>query len=497
VTAQWKANVYDFVVIVGEDTTTTAYTYNETIKKPVTPEKEGSIFEGWDIEIPYSMPAENVTIEAKFVVAEFTLTTIVENIKTEAIYDFGQEINTPKKPTRKGYTFKGWSVEIPETMPARDIVAEAKWEVNQYNLMVIVDEDTTTTSYDYNSIIEKPAIPEKEGYIFVGWNTEIPYTMPAEDVSIEAEFAIDEFRFTTIVEGVITEETYNFGEEIKAPKEPTREGYTFNGWSIEIPKTMPAKDLVVEAEWEVNQYTVTFIADKDTVQTDKYDFGANVEEISIGDKEGYTFVGWDAKVPSQMPAEDLTFHAVWEAKKYNFVYEIEGEVFTYEYSFGDTIKLPDTPTRTGYTFIGWSKEIPSIMGDRNIVINAQWRVNKYAVTRTIEGVTKTDSVAFGEHLNIETPVKPGYAFKGWDIEVPENMPAKNLKIVAKFEPIGKLMTWTEDEKLFVTGLAEDVELFIFDWTGKVLYNGKEREFELPTGVYIIQANEEYKKAVVQ
>lgn len=137
------------------------------------------------------------------------------------------------------------------------------------------------------------------------------------------------------------------------------------------------------------------------------------------------------------------------------------------------------------------------MGDRNIVINAQWRVNKYAVTRTIEGVTKTDSVAFGEHLNIETPVKPGYAFKGWDIEVPENMPAKNLKIMAKFEPIGKLMTWTEDEKLFVTGLAEDVEIFIFDWTGKVLYNGKEREFELPTGVYIIQANEEYKKAVVQ
>ena len=619
VTAQWKANVYDFVVIVGEDTTTTAYTYNETIKKPATPEKEGYIFEGWDIEIPYSMPAENVTIEAKFVVAEFTLTTIVENIKTEVIYDFGQEINTPKKPTRKGYTFKGWSVEIPETMPARDIVAEAKWEVNQYNLMVIVDEDTTTitydynsiiekpaipekegyifvgwnteipytmpaedvsikaefaidefrfttivegviteetykfgeeikapkeptregytfngwsieipktmpakdivaeaewevnqynlmvivdedtttTSYDYNSIIEKPAIPEKEGYIFVGWNTEIPYTMPAEDVTIEAEFAIDEFRFTTIVEGVITEETYKFGEEVKAPKEPTREGYAFNGWSIEIPKTMPAKDLVVEAEWEVNQYTVTFIADKDTVQTDKYDFGANVEEISIGDKEGYTFVGWDAKVPSQMPAEDLTFHAVWEAKKYNFVYEIEGEVFTYEYSFGDTIKLPDTPTRTGYTFIGWSKEIPSIMGDRNIVINAQWRVNKYAVTRTIEGVTKTDSVAFGEHLDIETPVKTGYAFKGWDIEVPENMPAKNLKMVAKFEPLGKLMTWTEHEKLFVTGLAEDVEIFIFDWTGKVLYNGKEREFELPTGVYIIQANEEYKKAVVQ
>ena len=497
VTAQWKANVYDFVVIVGEDTTTTAYTYNETIKKPATPEKEGYIFEGWDIEIPYSMPAENVTIEAKFVVAEFTLTTIVENIKTEVIYDFGQEINTPKKPTRKGYTFKGWSVEIPETMPARDIVAEAKWEVNQYNLMVIVDEDTTTTTYDYNSIIEKPAIPEKEGYIFVGWNTEIPYTMPAEDVSIEAEFAIDEFRFTTIVESVISEETYKFGEEIKAPKEPTREGYTFKGWKIEIPKTMPARDIVAEAEWEVNQYTVTFIADKDTVQTDKYDFGANVEEISIGDKEGYTFVGWDAKVPSQMPAEDLTFHAVWESNKYNFVYEIEGEVFTYDYSFGDTIKLPDTPTRTGYTFLGWSKDIPTIMGDSDIVINALWRVNKYAVTRTIDGVTKTDSVAFGEHLDIETPVKVGYAFKGWDIEVPENMPAKNLKIVAKFEPIGKLMTWTEDEKLFVSGLAEDVEIFIFDWTGKVLYNGKEREFELPTGVYIIQANEEYKKVVVQ
>jgi hypothetical protein len=71
---------------VGEDTTTTAYTYNETIKKPVTPEKEGSIFVGWNKEIPYTMPAEDITIEAKFVVAEFTLTTIVENVKTEVIY---------------------------------------------------------------------------------------------------------------------------------------------------------------------------------------------------------------------------------------------------------------------------------------------------------------------------------------------------------------------------------------------------------------------------
>ena len=495
--AEWTINQYNLVVIVDEDTTTTSYNYNSIIEKPATPEKEGYVFVGWNAEIPYTMPAEDVTIEAVFVADEFRFTTIVESVITEETYKFGEEIKTPEEPTREGYTFKGWSLEIPKTMPAKDIVAEAKWEVNQYNLMVIVDEDTTTTTYDYNSIIEKPTTPEKEGYIFVGWNTEIPYTMPAEDVTIEAEFAIDEFRFTTIVEGVISEETYKFGEEIKAPKEPTREGYTFNGWSIEIPETMPAKDIVAEAEWEVNQYTVTFIADKDTVQTDKYDFGANVEEISIGDKEGYTFVGWDAKVPSQMPAEDLTFHAVWEAKKYNFVYEIEGEVFSYEYSFGDTIKLPDTPTRTGYTFIGWSKEIPSIMGDSNIVINAQWRVNKYAVTRTIEGVTKTDSVAFGEHLDIETPVKTGYAFKGWDIEVPENMPAKNLKMVAKFEPLGKLMTWTEHEKLFVTGLAEDVEIFIFDWTGKVLYNGKEREFELPTGVYIIQANEEYKKVVVQ
>jgi uncharacterized repeat protein (TIGR02543 family) len=495
--AVWEVNQYNLVVIVDEDTTTTSYNYNSIIEKPATPEKEGYVFVGWNAEIPYTMPAEDVTIEAVFVADEFRFTTIVESVITEETYKFGEEIKTPEEPTREGYTFKGWSVEIPETMPARDIVAEAKWEVNQYNLMVIVDEDTTTTTYDYNSIIEKPTTPEKEGYTFVGWNAEIPYTMPAEDVIIEAEFATAEFTFTTIVENVITKETYNFGDAVKTPEEPTREGYTFEGWSIEIPETMPAKDIVAEAEWKVNQYTVTFIADKDTVQEDKYDFGANVEEISIEDKAGYTFVGWDAKVPTQMPAENLIFRAVWEANKYNFVYEIEGEVFSYDYSFGDTIEIPDTPARTGYTFIGWSKEIPTTMGDSNIVINAQWRVNKYAVTRTIDGVTKTDSVTFGEHLDIETPVKTGYAFKGWDIEVPENMPAKNLKMVAKFEPLGKLMTWTEHERLFVTGLAEDVEIFIYDWTGKVLYNGKEREIELPTGVYIIQANEEYKKVVVQ
>jgi uncharacterized repeat protein (TIGR02543 family) len=222
---------------------------------------------------------KDITIEAKFVVAEFTLTTIVENIKTEVIYNFGQEINAPKKPTREGYTFKGWSVEIPETMPAKDIVAEAVWEVNQYNLVVIVDEDTTTTSYNYNSIIEKPATPEKEGYVFVGWNAEIPYTMPAEDVIIEAEFATAEFTFTTIVENVITKETYNFGDAVKTPEEPTREGYTFEGWSIEIPETMPAKDIVAEAEWKVNQYTVTFIADKDTVQEAYYSTDKQISRL--------------------------------------------------------------------------------------------------------------------------------------------------------------------------------------------------------------------------
>lgn len=499
IVAKWEINQYDFVVVVDDDstTTTTAYNFGAPIEKPVEPTKEGYIFKGWDREIPATMPAENIEVKAKFVVDTFLLTTIVENVRTEVRYPYGANVDAPEEPTREGYTFAGWSTTIPATMPAADVVTEALWTVNSYDLIIVVDEDSTTVSYEYGAIVEQPATPQKSGYIFDGWSAEIPYMMPAEDVRIEAKFTVDAFIFTTIVATERTEVRYNYGEKVEAPKEPTREGYTFAGWSGEIPVTMPDSNVTVSAQWTINQYEIAFVVDGDTVQRDKYDFGAEVEEISVGDKEGYTFNGWDARVPLAMPAKDLVFNAVWSVDSFNFIYEVEGLVTSANYAYGDSIEVPKDPTRVGFEFVGWDNEIPAVMPNKDLVVVALWKAKKYVVSFTIDGVTYKDSVTYGDNLVLETPVKAGYVFAGWDTEVPEDMPAHNIKITAKFEPTGVLTTWTKYQKLFVTGLADDVEVELFDMTGKLIYVGTEREFDLPTGPYVVRTGEQYKKVVVQ
>ena len=497
IAAKWEINQYDFVVVVDNDSTTTAYNFGAPIEKPVEPTKEGYIFKGWDREIPATMPAENIEVKAKFVVDTFLLTTIVENVRTEVRYPYGANVDAPEEPTREGYTFAGWSTTIPATMPAADVVTEALWTVNSYDLIIVVDEDSTTVSYEFGAIVEQPATPQKSGYIFDGWSAEIPYMMPAEDVRIEAKFTVDAFIFTTIVATERTEVRYNYGEKVEAPKEPTREGYTFAGWSGEIPVTMPDSNVTVSAQWTINQYEIAFVVDGDTVQRDKYDFGAEVEEISVGDKEGYTFNGWDARVPLVMPAEDLVFNAVWSVDSFNFIYEVEGLVTSINYAYGDSIEVPKEPTRVGFEFVGWDNEIPAVMPNKDLVVAALWKAKKYVVSFTIDGVTYKDSVTYGDNLVLETPVKAGYVFAGWDTEVPEDMPAHNIKITAKFEPTGVLTTWTKYQKLFVTGLADDVEVELYDMTGKLIYVGTEREFDLPTGPYVVRTGEQYKKVVVQ
>lgn len=497
IAAKWEINQYDFVVVVDNDSTTTAYNFGAPIEKPVEPTKEGYIFKGWDREIPATMPAENIEVKAKFVVDTFLLTTIVENVRTEVRYPYGANVDAPEEPTREGYTFAGWSTTIPATMPAADVVTEALWTVNSYDLIIVVDEDSTTVSYEFGAIVEQPATPQKSGYIFDGWSAEIPYMMPAEDVRIEAKFTVDAFIFTTIVATERTEVRYNYGEKVEAPKEPTREGYTFAGWSGEIPVTMPDSNVTLSAQWTINQYEIAFVVDGDTVQRDKYDFGAEVEEISVGDKEGYTFNGWDARVPLAMPAKDLVFNAVWSVDSFNFIYEVEGLVISANYAYGDSIEVPKDPTRVGFEFVGWDNEIPAIMPNKDLVVAALWKAKKYVVSFTIDGVTYKDSVTYGDNLVLETPVKAGYVFAGWDTEVPEDMPDHNIKITAKFEPTGVLTTWTEYQKLFVTGLADDVEVELYDMTGKLIYVGTEREFDLPTGPYVVRTGEQYKKVVVQ
>ena len=104
--------------------------------------------------------------------------------------DYGTAITAPTNPTREGYTFIGWDKAIPVTMPAENMTITAKWKVNSYTITFDTNGGSTIApiTQDYGTAIAAPANPTKEGYTFVGWNTEIPATMPAENVTIKAKW---------------------------------------------------------------------------------------------------------------------------------------------------------------------------------------------------------------------------------------------------------------------------------------------------------------------
>ena len=104
--------------------------------------------------------------------------------------DYGTEITTPDNPTRKGYTFKGWDKEIPETMPAENITVKAQWEINQYTITFDTNggSEIAPITQDYGTEITAPANPTRKGYTFKGWDKEIPKTMPAENITITARW---------------------------------------------------------------------------------------------------------------------------------------------------------------------------------------------------------------------------------------------------------------------------------------------------------------------
>ena len=101
----------------------------------------------------------------------------------------GEAITPEAAPTKEGYTFSGWS-EIPETMPAEDVTVTGTFNINNYNLIYKVDgEDYKTVPTEYNSAITPETAPTREHYTFSGWS-DIPATMPANDVTVTGSFSI-------------------------------------------------------------------------------------------------------------------------------------------------------------------------------------------------------------------------------------------------------------------------------------------------------------------
>ena len=135
---------------------------------------------------------DNITLYAKWAANTYTITfdTAGGSEIAPITQDYGTVITAPEAPTREGYTFKGWDKEIPETMPTENITVKAQWEINQYTIAFDTagGSEIAPITQDYGTAITAPADPTREGYTFIGWDTEIPATMPAENITLKARW---------------------------------------------------------------------------------------------------------------------------------------------------------------------------------------------------------------------------------------------------------------------------------------------------------------------
>ena len=170
------------------------------------------------------------------------------------------------------------------------------------------------------------------------------------------------------------------------PADPTKEGYTFIGWyngesewSFETPVTA---DLTLTAKWQINRYTITFdTAGGSEVPSITQDYGTAITPPAAPTRTGYTFAGWDKAIPSTMPAENITLTAQWQVNQYTITFKPEngGQDIVIKQDYGTAITAPANPTKTGYTFAGWNREIPTAMPAGDMTITARWTENRVIV----------------------------------------------------------------------------------------------------------------------
>ncbi|EAG1108204.1 LPXTG cell wall anchor domain-containing protein, partial [Listeria monocytogenes] len=253
-------------------------------------------------------------------------------------------IPEPTNPTKQGYTFDGWyDAETGGTkwdfttgqMPANDLMLYAHFSVNSYQVNFDIDGAVMNEAVVYNTLLNEPTAPTKQGYTFDGWyDAETggnkwdfkTMKMPANDVTLYAHFTVSSYQVNFDIDGAVTNEAIVYDALLNEPATPTKQGYTFDGWydaetggnkwDFKTMK-MPANDVTLYAHFTINNYQANFDIDGSvTNETITYDTLLN--EPTAPTKQGFLFDGWyDAEVGGtkwdfntmKMPANDITLYA--------------------------------------------------------------------------------------------------------------------------------------------------------------------------------------------
>ncbi|EAD1250024.1 LPXTG cell wall anchor domain-containing protein [Listeria monocytogenes] len=268
---------------------------------------------------------------------------------------------------------------------------------------------------------------------------------------------------------------------IPEPTNPTKQGYTFDGWyDAETGGTkwdfttgqMPANDLMLYAHFSVNSYQVNFDIDG-AVMNEAVVYDTLLNEPTAPTKQGYTFDGWyDAETGGnkwdfktmKMPANDVTLYAHFTVSSYQVNFDIDGAVTNEAIVYDALLNEPATPTKQGYTCDGWydaetggnkwdfkTMKMPA----NDVTLYAHFTINNYQANFDIDGSVTNETITYDTLLNEPTaPTKQGFLFDGWyDAEVggtkwdfnTMKMPANDITLYAHFSKETPLIPSPSDE----------------------------------------------------
>ncbi len=461
---------------------TVEYLYGATVADPESRDKAHETFDSWtwtaddnNITKPATMPDYDVKATATFKAKTYTVTWNLDG-ETETTSGTNEDaFEIPDVSEPYGYEFSGWfedaemttEAEFPETFEeSTTYYGTITAKEYTFNFFADVNNDGTDEEYatrvsTYDDIIQLPEAPKKTGYEFVYWTGDFFDIYDGDEMILENSDPEetqwpDEFDLYAIFDALEYDVIFNadidddgeaelyktvptyFDDEIDAPEDPQKEGYTFKGWLLdgepvdfddeENPVILTTEGATFEALFEINEYTVTFVDEdgKTVLGTDTVEHGsAATAPANPADKEDKFFTGWD-KDFSKVTG-DMTVTAVYgDNVVITFVAdnEIVGE-FSGKPGAPFEGTVP-TPEKDGYTRAGWTPEFNNVYPQTTTRYTAVFEPKEYTINYVVDGkATDLKTTAKCDApitLATYTPAT-GYTFNGWYTDAECTIPA--------------------------------------------------------------------------
>ncbi len=339
---------------------------------------------------------------------------------------------------KTGYTFTEWTPQVPISVPAGNVIYKAGWTINSYLIVFDANGGTGGTSgtFTFNTPLSVPTVV-RTGYTLTGWEPELTSNVPAANTTYKAKWSQDHYSVIFDADGGEggTSGSFVYGEALLAPL-VSKTGYTFNGWSPSVPSTVPVGNATYKAQWKVNSYTLVFNANGGTGGTSgSVVFGAAITAPEVK-RTGYTLTGWSQDVPQTMPAYPLQLNAQWEINKYDVVF-LNGvnEISRISTAYDSAILKPADPEKAGCIFLGWYPAVPSAMPDQAQIFTAEWYTISFTVSFDLNGgtgaVPPQQEIVVGNYVNLPAQgdiVKTGLDFLGWSVNSKATVPIQSYLV---------------------------------------------------------------------